>query len=71
MLFKNVVKIATAVTEIIMVIIILITMTLFAMKPADTLILTNVLLLIMILGQLFIANILIHIHDRLEGGRRR
>lgn len=55
--------------EILVGVIAVIILIIFAMRPTDTVMLTNGLLTVLILVQLFIVNILLKTHER--GGRKR
>lgn len=55
--------------EILVGLVAMIILCVFAMKPTDTIMLTNGLLTVLILVQLFIVNILLKTHEK--GGRKR
>ena len=73
MKFKLFVKIGIIIIEVILSLMILITLTGFAMYPFEPLLFTNALMLALILVQLFMINILINIYEKFEirGGRRK
>lgn len=58
------------VIQVILVIVAIILMTGFAMMPTDSSMMTNALLTIMILSQLFTVNILINIYNKLGGKKK-
>jgi hypothetical protein len=70
-MFKDFVKMATILTAIIIVLVTIITLSVFAMQPGEPIIFTNAILLILILVQLFMINVLIHIYELLDGTKVR
>lgn len=71
MRFKLFVGIATFFVEFILTVIIFMIFLAFAMRPTEILLLTNSLVLIMIMTQLYTVNVLINIYDKLKQPRRR
>ena len=71
MRFKLFVGIATFIVELILTVIIFMMFFAFATKPTEILLLTNSLVLIMIMTQLYAVNVLISIYEKLEKQRRR
>ncbi len=66
----NVINASIIVIQILFAIITIIMLTAFAKNPADTVMMTNGLISILILVQLFTVNILINMYNKL-GGRKR
>jgi hypothetical protein len=71
MRFKLFVKTATSVVEVILTFIILIMFTAFALKTTELTLLTNSLILIMVLVQLYTINVIIDMGDKLETVKRK
>lgn len=70
MKYPEIINSGIVVIEILLVIVSIILMAAFAIKPTDSTMFTNALITIMILAQLFTVNILINIYNKV-GGRKR
>jgi len=70
MKYPEIVNSGIIIIQILLVIVTIILLSAFAMMPTDSSMLTNALLTIMILAQLFTVNILINIYNKV-GGRKR
>jgi len=68
-MFIKLIKPIFCVVEILMGAVAMIFLTIFALKPTDTIMLTNALLSILILIQMLIANILLETH--IKGGKKK
>jgi hypothetical protein len=71
MKFKLFVKTVTSIVEVILAFIILIMFTAFALKPAEIDLLTNSLILIMVLVQLYTVNVLMDVYEKLDVVKRK
>ena len=71
MRFKLFVKVSTSVAEVILTFVTLIMFTAFALKPAEISLLTNSLILIMVLVQLYTINVLTDMYDKLDAVKRK
>ena len=69
MSFMDWMKPVLSIIEVAVGIAAMIILVIFSMKPTDTIMLTNGLLAILILVQLFIVNILLKTHEK--GGKKR
>ena len=66
MKFKLFVKALTIFVEVVVTLIVLIMFTAFAVKPTEISLLTNSLILVMIMVQLYTVNILLGVYEKLE-----
>lgn len=71
MRFKLFVGVATFIVELILTVIIFMMFFAFAMRPTEILLLTNSLVLVMIMTQLYAVNVLMNIYEKLGKERRR
>jgi len=70
MKFKLFIKTVNVIVEIVLALVVLIMFTAFALKPLDIYLLTNSLITIMIITQLYVVNVLINIYEKLEKAKR-
>ena len=65
MKFNLAIKVITNVIEVILTLILLVMFTAFALKPTELSLFTNSLILVMIMVQLYTANVLLDIYEKL------
>lgn len=71
MKFKLFIKTITVFVEIIVTLIVLIMFTAFAVRPGEISLLTNSLILVMIMVQLYTVNVLLDVYEKLETVKKR
>ena len=71
MQFKTFINITTTFVEIVLTVIILLMFTAFALRPTETVLLTNSLILLAIMAELYIVNVLMNIYEKLGMRKRR
>jgi hypothetical protein len=71
MKFKLFVRTVTVFIEVVMTLIILIMFTAFALRPTEISLLTNSLILVMIMVQLYTVNVLLDVYEKLETVKKR
>lgn len=71
MKYKLFVKTVTSFVEVILALVTIIMFTAFALRPTEITLLTNSLILIMVLVQLYTINVLIDVYDKLDVVKRK
>jgi hypothetical protein len=70
MKYKIYVKVITAMVQIILAFVMLLLFTAFAIRPTEFLLLTNALILMMVMVQLYSVSILTDIYEKMEVRKR-